>query len=143
LFDISWSEAAGNLDSVSIELNSFANTIGYSGPFGLNGGRIASDGPGFLGGCAFQSGTCIVSGFWQSDLPEPMSASLLLSGALGPGVRAAVSSLIARWGQDRLTGARLAATDRRRVATPAPSERSRQESRRRRLGPQYAFVDAF
>jgi len=82
-FDISWSETAGNLDSVSIELNSFANTIGYSGPFGLNGGQIASDGPGFLGGCAFQSGPCRVTGFWQSDLPKPMSVSLLLSGLLG------------------------------------------------------------
>jgi hypothetical protein len=55
-------------------------------PLGLTGGAIASDGPGYNGGCA-QSG-CIVTGYWQSNLavPEPMSASLLVSGLLGTGL---------------------------------------------------------
>jgi hypothetical protein len=77
-FDISWSEAAGALTSISIKIDAFDDNIG---PFGLTGGQLASDGT--LGGCGFTQ--CTVTGYWQSDLavPEPMSAVLLITGLLG------------------------------------------------------------
>ena len=84
-FNISWSASAGNLTSVSINLDAINDDIGGLaglGAFGLTGGPIASDGT--LGGCTFTQ--CIVAGFWQSDLaavPEPMSMVLLITGLLG------------------------------------------------------------
>ena len=85
-FDISWSETAGNLTSVRINIDAVFDSIGglAGSPrtfFGLTGGPIASDGT--LGGCTFTQ--CIIAGFWQSDLtavPEPMSAVLLITGLL-------------------------------------------------------------
>jgi hypothetical protein len=82
-FNISWSETAGALTSVSINIDAFYDNIGRlaGGPFGLTGGALASDGT--LGGCGFTQ--CTVTGYWQSDLtvPEPMSAVLLITGLLG------------------------------------------------------------
>jgi hypothetical protein len=84
-FNISWSETAGDLTAVSINLDTFNDDIGGlagRGAFGLTGGPLASDGT--LGGCSLTQ--CTVAGFWQSDLmgvPEPMSAVLLLTGLLG------------------------------------------------------------
>ena len=80
-FNISWSETAGVLTSLSINLDSVFDDIGglfEHGPFGLTGGPLASDGT--LGGCSFTQ--CTVSGFWQNDLavPEPTSVALLASG---------------------------------------------------------------
>ena len=84
-FNISWSETAGDLTSVSINIDTVNDDIGGlagRGAFGLTGGPIASDGT--LGGCTFTQ--CIIAGFWQSDLtamPEPMSAVLLITSLLG------------------------------------------------------------
>jgi hypothetical protein len=85
-FNISWSETAGDLTSVSISIDAVNDDIGgLAGPprtfFGLTGGPIASDGT--LGGCG--NTQCTVTGYWQSDLalPEPMSAVLLITGLLG------------------------------------------------------------
>jgi hypothetical protein len=88
-FNISWSETAGDLTSVGINIDAVNDNIGrgaeipFEGAFGLTGGPIASDGT--LGGCS--NTQCIVAGFWQSDLavsvPEPMSAVLLITGLLG------------------------------------------------------------
>jgi hypothetical protein len=88
-FDISWSETAGVLTAISISAEGPFDFIGGGqandpgGRFGLTGGPLGSDGT--IGGCTFTP-QCIVSGFWQSDLPavpEPMSAVLLLTGLLG------------------------------------------------------------
>jgi hypothetical protein len=87
-FNISWSETAGALTSVSITIDAVNDDIGgAAGPphvFGLTGGPIASDLT--LGGCG--NTQCVIAGFWQSDLvvPEPMSAVLLLTGLLGTGL---------------------------------------------------------
>jgi hypothetical protein len=83
-FNISWSETAGDLTSVSINVDAVNDNIGGfagRGAFGLTGGPLASDGT--LGGCSFTQ--CTVGGFWQSDLaiPEPMSVVLLIAGLLG------------------------------------------------------------
>ena len=81
-FDLSWGETAGQLNSVSVQLLGITDQIGRvsgGGGFGLTGGIIASDGE--VDNCQLTS--CIVTGFWQSDIPEPMSASLLLIGLLG------------------------------------------------------------
>jgi hypothetical protein len=84
-FDISWSETAGDLTAVRINIDAVNDNIGGlagRGAFGLTGGPLASDGT--LGGCS--NTQCTVAGFWQSDLavvPEPMSAVLLMTGLLG------------------------------------------------------------
>jgi hypothetical protein len=83
-FNISWSETAGDLTSVSINIDAVNDDIGGlagRGAFGLTGGPIASDGT--LGGCG--NTQCTVTGYWQSDLalPEPMSAVLLITGLIG------------------------------------------------------------
>jgi hypothetical protein len=83
-FNISWSETAGQLTAVNINIDLVNDDIGGMagrGAFGLTGGPIASDGT--LGGCAATQ--CTVSGFRQSDLsvPEPASAALLASGLFG------------------------------------------------------------
>jgi hypothetical protein len=86
-FNISWSETAGDLTAVGINVDAINDNIGgFAGPphtfFGLTGGPLASDGT--LGGCS--NTQCTVAGFWQSDLaavPEPMSAVLLITGLLG------------------------------------------------------------
>jgi hypothetical protein len=85
-FDISWSETAGDLIAVRINIDAVFNDIGgLAGPprtfFGLTGGPLASDHT--LGGCG--NTQCTVTWYWQSDLalPEPMSAVLLITGLLG------------------------------------------------------------
>jgi hypothetical protein len=92
-YDISWSETGGQLDSIALVL--FADQTDYGSvetgaPFGLTGGYLATD-TDYIDDCPLS--TCRITGFWQSDLavpepmasllPEPMSASLLLSALLG------------------------------------------------------------
>jgi hypothetical protein len=85
-FDIGWSATAGGLD-IGLNINAFSDNIGGAAmggrSFGRFGGPIASDGPGYNGGCVITR--CEVTGFWQSDLAvsEPMSAALLLTGLFG------------------------------------------------------------
>jgi hypothetical protein len=78
-FDLSWSEVGGQLESISLNALSVNYQIGPG--FGLTGGRFGSDF--FVDNCV--DAQCFATGFWQSDLPvpEPMSASFLLSGLLG------------------------------------------------------------
>jgi hypothetical protein len=71
-YNISWSEAAGQLGAVGITLNGESETVGAI--FGLTGGPIASD-DGF-GGC--DNTQCVVTGYW-AVVPEPGSATLLLT----------------------------------------------------------------
>lgn len=87
-FNISWSETAGFLTSLSINFDSVFDNIGGMagrGAFGLTGGPIASDGT--LGGCGFTQ--CQIAGFWQigagvpEPVPEPASAVLLASSFFG------------------------------------------------------------
>jgi PEP-CTERM motif len=83
-FNISWSETAGQLTAVDINIDLVSDNIGGMagrGACGLTGGPIASDGT--LGGCGFTQ--CQIAGFWQSDLsvPEPTSSALLASGLFG------------------------------------------------------------
>jgi hypothetical protein len=87
-FDISWSETAGRLDAISINIDGFNDAIGYLldpdlFPLGLVSGQIAT--MGLLGGCNLLTSPCTIGGFWQSDLAvsEPMSAVLLIAGLLG------------------------------------------------------------
>ncbi|HEY1432731.1 MAG TPA: PEP-CTERM sorting domain-containing protein [Stellaceae bacterium] len=80
-FNISWSEAAGDLTSVSINVDATRDNVGgLAGPpsFGLTGGAIASDHT--LGGCT--NTQCVVGGFWQNDLPEPSSLPMLVTSFL-------------------------------------------------------------
>lgn len=82
-YDISWNERNGNLDfiSISLEANTFEMGVFVNAPphepFGLTGGIIVTDTQ--IDNCPALD-TCNLTGFWQSDLPEPMSASLLVSG---------------------------------------------------------------
>jgi hypothetical protein len=80
-FNISWSATAGQLTRVSLLLLGTFDNLGGSGgpPFGLTGGIFGSDGT--VDDCVFAQ--CLATGFWQSDLPEPMSVSLLASALLG------------------------------------------------------------
>jgi hypothetical protein len=60
-FNTSWSETAGDLTSVSINVDAVNDNIGRGsgrGDFGLTGGGIASDAT--LGGCTFTQ--CTVAG---------------------------------------------------------------------------------
>jgi hypothetical protein len=82
-FNISWSEAAGDLTSVNINVDAVYDSIGglFLHPsLGLAAGALASDFT--IGGCT--NTQCTVDGFWQSDLavPEPISVVMLLSGLL-------------------------------------------------------------
>jgi hypothetical protein len=81
-FNMSWSETAGQLDRVSLQLLGSLDQLGdYSSPFGFTGGLFGSDG--VVDNCV--RAQCLATGFWQSDLPlpEPMSVSLLASALLG------------------------------------------------------------
>jgi hypothetical protein len=79
-FNISWSETAGRLTGVSLQLDGYEDQLGDPpSTFGLTGGLFGSDG--LVDNCG--NALCLATGFWQSDLPEPMSVSLLASALLG------------------------------------------------------------
>lgn len=92
-FDLSWSESAGQLVALSLNVDGYNDDFGGSPnftqgpPFGLTGGIVASDdtydgvaGGGFAGCNASQ---CRITGYWVNDMlltaPEPGSFSLLAS----------------------------------------------------------------
>jgi hypothetical protein len=86
-FDISWTETAGQLNAISINIDTGDTNIGRNAParggdFGLSGGPIATDFFG-VGGC--NDSVCEITGFWQSDLSvsEPGTLALLMTGLLG------------------------------------------------------------
>src|SRR5260221_14414492 len=67
-YNITWADVAGQLTAVSVNYLTDRDQVGFgAGPFGLTGGGIGSDGT--IGGCG--NGTCMVSGFWQREVPEP------------------------------------------------------------------------
>jgi hypothetical protein len=77
-YRISWDEMDGRLDAVSIAFAAQNDEVFL----GLTGGTIGSDG--IIGTCG--NGSCVVAGFWQNvAVPEPGSATLLLSALLGLG----------------------------------------------------------
>jgi len=78
-FDLSWNETPGGL-SASIFLLTANNEIAINNGSALGpaGYWVGSDN--ILGGCF--DALCRMTGYWQSDLPEPASAGLLLTGLL-------------------------------------------------------------
>jgi hypothetical protein len=78
-FDLTWNETPGSLIA-SIFLLTQGNEIAIdnTGPIGPSGDWVGSDN--ILGGCF--DALCRMTGYWQSDLPEPASAGLLLTGLL-------------------------------------------------------------
>jgi len=78
-FDLTWNEIPGSLIA-SIFLLTQGNEIAINntGPIGPSGDWVGSDN--MLGGCL--DALCRMTGYWQSDLPEPASAGLLLTGLL-------------------------------------------------------------
>ncbi len=78
-YAITWDEISGQLDGISENFYGGFSTVEIDG-FGLAGGRIGSDGT--YGGCT--NGSCQITGYWQNAaIPEPGSATLLLSALLG------------------------------------------------------------
>jgi hypothetical protein len=89
-FDLSWSESAGQLDALQIDVNAFNDSFGYSRAFGLSGGSVASDNIYYGAGGAFagcETEVCQISGYWANvssvsslvPAPEPGSLALLAS----------------------------------------------------------------
>lgn len=85
-FDVSWSEVAGRLDALSVQVSGVSDTV----RLGLGGGTVASDnvyhGSGGFAGCGY--GACQVTGSWVDapvrDVPEPrmLGVMVLLVGLL-------------------------------------------------------------
>jgi hypothetical protein len=78
-FDLTWNEISGSLiASIFLLTQSNEIAINNTGPIGPSGDWVGSDN--ILGGCF--DALCRMTGYWQSDLPEPASAGLLLTGLL-------------------------------------------------------------
>ena len=82
-FDLSWSETGGQLDTVSINVDEYHNSLGATflgAPLGLAGGIIATDNN--FAPC-INGGTCRVTGYWTDvplvAAPEPGSLALMAS----------------------------------------------------------------
>jgi hypothetical protein len=82
-FDISWSATAGQLGSIAINIETGHLDVGmpFNQTFGLQGGGITTDS--LNSGC--NDAACLITGFWQSDLPmpEPNSLAILATAFLG------------------------------------------------------------